>query len=56
MELQGSVTIPAAPAQVWQALNDPEILRLCIPGCEEVRQISPQEMHARVMLKLARCC
>ena len=52
MELQGSVTIPAAPQQVWQALNDPEILRLCIPGCEEVRQISPQEMHARVMLKL----
>jgi uncharacterized protein len=52
MELQGSVTIPAAPGQVWQALNDPEILRKCIPGCEEVRQISPQEMHARVMLKL----
>lgn len=52
MELQGSVTIPAAPQQVWQALNDPEILRRCIPGCEEVRQISPQEMHARVMLKL----
>ena len=52
MELQGSVTIPAAPAQVWHALNDPEVLRKCIPGCEEVRQISPQEMHARVMLKL----
>lgn len=52
MELQGSVTIPAEPQQVWQALNDPEILRLCIPGCEEVRQISPQEMHARVVLKL----
>jgi uncharacterized protein len=52
MELQGSVTIPAAPGQVWQALNDPEVLRKCIPGCEEVRQISPQEMHARVMLKL----
>lgn len=52
MELQGSVTIPAAPQQVWQALNDPETLRRCIPGCEEVRQISPQEMHARVMLKL----
>ena len=52
MELQGSVNIPAAPEQVWQALNDPEVLRKCIPGCEEVRQISPQEMHARVMLKL----
>ena len=52
MELQGSVTIPASPEQVWQALNDPQVLRKCIPGCEEVRQISPQEMHARVMLKL----
>lgn len=52
MELQGSVTIPSPPDKVWQALNDPEVLRLCIPGCEEVRQISPQEMHARVLLKL----
>ena len=52
MEFQGSVTIPTAPEQVWQALNDPEILRLCIPGCEEVRQISAQEMHARLLLKL----
>jgi carbon monoxide dehydrogenase subunit G len=52
MELQGSVTIPSTPDQVWQALNNPEVLRLCIPGCEEVRQISPEEMHARVQLKL----
>ena len=52
MELQGSVTIPAAPEQVWQALNNPEVLRLCIPGCEEIRQISAQEMHARLMLKM----
>ena len=52
MELQGSVTLPAPAQQVWQALNDPEVLRLCIPGCEEVRQISPEEMHARVTLKL----
>lgn len=52
MELQGSVTIPATVEQVWQALNDPEVLRLCIPGCEEVRQISPEEMHARVLLKM----
>jgi carbon monoxide dehydrogenase subunit G len=52
MELQGSVTLPAIPEQVWQALNDPDVLRQCIPGCEEVRQISPEEMHARVLLKL----
>ena len=52
MELQGSVTIPATVERVWQALNDPDTLRRCIPGCEEVRQISTEEMHARVMLKL----
>ena len=52
MELQGSVTIDAPQERVWQALNDPEVLRQCIPGCEEVRQIAPDEMHARVLLKL----
>ena len=52
MELQGSVTIPALPQQVWQALNNPEILRRCIPGCEEVQQISSEEMHARVLLRM----
>jgi uncharacterized protein len=52
MELQGSVTISAAPEQVWEALNDPEVLRLCIPGCEEVRQISEREMHARLLLRM----
>ncbi len=52
MELQGSVTIPALPQQVWQALNNPEILRQCIPGCEEVQQISPEEMHTRVLLRM----
>ncbi len=52
MELQGSVTIPATPTQVWQALNDPEVLRQCIPGCEAVQHISAEEMHARVLLRM----
>jgi uncharacterized protein len=52
MELQGNVTIAAKPAEVWLALNDPQVLQACIPGCDEVRQISPTEMHARVGLKL----
>ena len=52
MELQGRVTLPVSVQQVWQALNDPEILRQCIPGCEEVQQISAEEMHARVLLRM----
>jgi len=52
MELQGRVTLPVSVQQVWQALNDPETLRQCIPGCEEIQQISPEEMHARVLLRM----
>ena len=52
MELQGRVTLPAPVQQVWRALNDPEMLRQCIPGCEDVQQISPEEMHARVLLRM----
>ena len=52
MELQGRVTLRVSAQQVWQALNDPEILRQCIPGCEEIQQISPEEMHARVLLRM----
>ena len=52
MELNGSITIPAPAESVWLALNNPETLRRCIPGCEEVRQISPTEMHARVALRM----
>ena len=52
MELNGSVTIAAPIETVWRALNNPDTLRRCIPGCEEVRQISPTEMHARVTLRM----
>lgn len=52
MELQGNVMIAAPRDRVWQALQDPDVLRRCIPGCEEVIRVSAEEMHARVMLKL----
>lgn len=52
MELTGDLQIAAPRARVWQALNDPDILARCIPGCEELKQISPDETHARVMLKM----
>lgn len=52
MELNGRVAIAAPREQVWHALNDPEVLRACIPGCEAVEQASPGEMHARVQIKM----
>ena len=52
MELHGDVIIEAPRQQVWLALNDPEVLAQCIPGCEEIRQLSPTETHVRVALKM----
>src|SRR5438270_5998041 len=34
MDMSNSVTLPAPQPQVWAALNDPEILKQCIAGCE----------------------
>ena len=36
MELKGTRVIAADRATVWAALNDPEVLKACIPGCEEL--------------------
>lgn len=52
MELNGDILITAARERVWQALNDPRVLLASIPGCEEVRQLSPAETHVRVLIKL----
>lgn len=52
MELTGQERIAAPRVQVWQALNDPEILKACIPGCENIELTSPTEMKARITLKL----
>jgi len=36
MDMTGEYRIPAPREKVWAALNDPEILKICIPGCEEL--------------------
>jgi len=52
MELNDEVTINASKARVYEALNDPEILQQCIPGCEELTQHSDTELEAKVVLKV----
>lgn len=36
MDMQGSRTLAASREQAWEALNDPEVLKACIPGCDKV--------------------
>ncbi|MFZ9336401.1 MAG: CoxG family protein [Burkholderiaceae bacterium] len=52
MELTGDIVIGAARSRVWAALNDPEVLAACIPGCEAVEVVGPLEKTARVMIKV----
>jgi carbon monoxide dehydrogenase subunit G len=52
MDLTGEYRIPAPREAVWKALNDPEILKQSIPGCEEIQKISDTEMTAKVTAKV----
>ncbi len=52
MDMTGEYRIPAPRQRVWEALNDPEILRQAIPGCEQLDKVSEQEMTARVKAKV----
>ncbi len=52
MKMSGEELIPASRQRVWEALNDPEVLKQCIPGCEEIKKNSPTEFEARVVAKV----
>lgn len=52
MQLEGEQLVLAPRAQVWDALNDPEILMKCIPGCEDLKQITDNELQARILAKV----
>ena len=52
MDMQGEERIAANRETVWAALNDPDILRQCIPGCQTLEVKSPTELSASVKLKI----
>ena len=52
MQMNDSQRIPASKDKVWAALNDPEILKKCIPGCQNLEMTSPTEMTATVVFKV----
>jgi len=52
LDLSDEILISARREIVYRALNDPEILQSCIPGCEELKKLSDTELQAKVMLKV----
>ena len=52
MDITGTQRIEAPRSIVWAALNDPDVLRQCIPGCDSLEKVSDTEMTAKVTLKI----
>jgi uncharacterized protein len=46
MTMTGEVQLPAPREVVWAKLNDPEVLKVCIPGCESLEMLSDNEFQA----------
>jgi carbon monoxide dehydrogenase subunit G len=52
MEMQASRTLAVSQQQAWEALNDPEVLKLCIPGCEKVEATGDNQYAVSMALKI----
>ena len=52
MEMSGEYRIAATREQVWAALNDPEVLKQAIPGCQELERTADNEFTAKVRAKV----
>ena len=52
MKFSGSRLIPASRAQVWEALNDPEILQRIVPGAQSVERVGADEFHVASKMKI----
>ncbi|MBO6540391.1 MAG: carbon monoxide dehydrogenase subunit G [Rhizobiaceae bacterium] len=52
MDMSGEERITAPIGKVWEALNDPDVLRACIPGCQSLEKKSDTEFSAVVSVKL----
>jgi uncharacterized protein len=52
MEMQGSRDLAVTQQQAWDALNDPEVLKACIPGCEKVEPAGENAYNVGMALRI----
>ena len=52
MDMTGERRIPAPREKVWDALNDPEVLKACIPGCQSLEKVSENELRATAAVRI----
>src|SRR5579872_6442869 len=52
MTMTGEVTLPADRPTIWKALNDPDVLKACIPGCQSLERTGDHGFAATAKLKI----
>lgn len=52
MEMQASRALPASQQQAWDALNDPEMLKACIPGCDKLEATGDGQYAVGMAVKI----
>jgi carbon monoxide dehydrogenase subunit G len=52
VEMSGEQLIPASQQDTWKALNDPEVLKACVPGCESITPVSENEYQVQMTAKV----
>jgi len=50
--MSGEERIPATQDQTWAALNDPEILKACVPGCESIERMAENEYQVLMVARI----
>src|SRR6185369_5439748 len=53
MDIQGSRALAVTQQQAWDALNNPQVLRACIPGCDKFEPIGENRYAVGVAVKFA---
>jgi carbon monoxide dehydrogenase subunit G len=53
MKISGTAALKATPQQVWDAFHDPEVLARCLPGCESLTEVGPDEYAMTVIAGVA---
>jgi uncharacterized protein len=52
MEMQGKRELAVSQSQAWESLNDPEVLKLCIPGCDKIDSTGLDKYAIGMALKI----
>lgn len=52
MEIHEKADLELPVSRVWAAVNDPSVLKLCVPGCQEITVVDPSTYSAKAVMKV----